>query len=243
MASGVAHEISTPLNVISGRASIIAGSAISRRDVHKHAAVIVQQSERIAAILKNLLAFSRRAGSNRALVDLNKLVEETVTLLAPLAMATHLELRSTFEGGCTACVNATELQQVLTNLIMNAVQAMPKGGTVHVSVERSSGKRPLNGSKSDRSFTQVRVRDEGTGIPPEVMPHIFDPFFTTKDVGSGSGLGLWVTYSIVKDHGGWIDVHTALGEGTEFVVHLAEFCDVSPDSGRTPEPPSRPSWY
>ena len=222
LVSGIAHELGTPLNVVSGRASLIASRRVMRDDACKSAEVIVQQTERMSTIIKNLLAFARRGGTRKVHLDLSRLVRETVSLLDPLAKKQGVEIVFDSESPRIAPVNASELQQVLTNLIMNAVQAMPKGGTVRVLVEQGPVKGGATLGLEADSYAQIRVRDEGAGIAPDVLPHIFDPFFTTKDVGTGTGLGLSVSFGIVRDHGGWIEVDTTLGEGAEFAVFLPQ---------------------
>lgn len=218
LASGIAHELGTPLNVVAGRASMIASDR--EEDVRKSAQIIVQQAERMTKIIQNLLTFARRGGSRRSSLDLTRLVRETVTLLEPLAKKQRATL--TLEDGETQMVpvNASELQQVLTNLLMNAVQSMPKGGDVKVWLSETHVGNDAKGSLPPGDYVRIHVRDRGSGITAEALPHIFDPFFTTKDVGAGTGLGLSVAFGIVRDHGGTIEVNTVLGEGTEFVVLL-----------------------
>jgi signal transduction histidine kinase len=114
-------------------------------------------------------------------------------------------------------VDAGQLQQALTNLVVNAVHVSPEQSTVEVSVTRGVAKPPEGG---EREVAVIKVVDQGSGIPPEVRDQIFDPFFTTKPVGAGTGLGLSVTRDIVIEHGGWITVDTAPGAGTTFGIHL-----------------------
>ena len=110
-------------------------------------------------------------------------------------------------------VNASEIEQVISNLVINGLHAMSEGGVLRVrTLRRTAPGRP--------DHACVVVEDEGTGISPENLPHIFDPFFTTKDVGAGTGLGLSVSYGIVQDHGGTIDVRSEVGKGTRFEVRL-----------------------
>ncbi len=208
LASGVAHELGTPLNVVAGRAWMIASKRAAGDDACRSADVIARQAERMTTIIKGLLDFARRGGTRKAPVELRRLVRETATLLASLAEKSSVTIDVEDGPPDVAWVNTSEVQQVLTNLVVNAIQAMPAGGRVHVALE-TRGK-----------VVRIKVRDEGEGIPPDVMPHIFDPFFTTKDVGVGTGLGLSVSYGIVRDHGGWIEAHSKPGEGAELVVCL-----------------------
>jgi two-component system, NtrC family, sensor kinase len=218
LAAGVAHELGTPLNVISGRASLIAAGRSADPESRKSAAIIVDQVERIATIIRHLLEFSRRGGMHRESVDLHSVCRETIELLAPTARKAGVELE--LQGVRTpASCNRSEIQQVLSNLLTNAVQATPEGGRVTVTT-RLEMTRPPEAKGPRREFAVVAVRDTGTGIPLDVLPNIFDPFFTTKEVGSGTGLGLSVSYGIVNDHGGWIGVDTRVGEGATFTVYL-----------------------
>jgi len=121
-----------------------------------------------------------------------------------------------------ACVDASQIQQVLTNLIVNAIQAMPEGGEVHISLRRQIAGGPGHGDGGRHPCLAIEVRDEGVGIAEEHMPHLFEPFFTTKGTGKGTGLGLSIAYGIVQEHGGWIEVASRLKEGSCFTVFLPE---------------------
>jgi signal transduction histidine kinase len=112
------------------------------------------------------------------------------------------------------------LQQALTNLVVNAVQAMPAGGCVSISVERRHARPPSDHGGPEGEWLCVAVQDDGVGIPPEHLGRIFEPFFTTKDVGDGTGLGLAVTWGIVHEHGGWIAVESEVGRGSCFRILL-----------------------
>ncbi len=121
-------------------------------------------------------------------------------------------------------IDAGQIQQVLTNLTINAIQAMPQGGQVQFFIGRRSGRSPdggpEGGAAGPSAFYAIEVRDQGVGIPEEHMQQLFEPFFTTKEVGAGTGLGLSIAYGIVQEHGGWIDVASRVGEGSCFTVFL-----------------------
>ncbi len=121
------------------------------------------------------------------------------------------------------------LQQVLTNLLVNAIQAMPKGGAINVSLDRGDYRPRSVAADGARwgDFARIDVRDEGVGISNDHLHHIFDPFFTTKEVGEGTGLGLSIAYGIVEDHGGWIDVESVVGQGSCFSVFLPLVADTA----------------
>jgi two-component system, NtrC family, sensor kinase len=136
--------------------------------------------------------------------------------------------------------DAGQLQQVLSNLLMNAIQAMPNGGAINVRLDHGEFRPPAI-TRDDVhlcDYARIDVKDEGTGISRDHLHHIFDPFFTTKEVGEGTGLGLSIAYGIVEDHGGWIDVESVVGQGSCFSVYLPLVADESP---RMPPVQSLPS--
>lgn len=213
LAAGVAHELGTPLNVIAHNAELVDAGKAPPELVHRCCRLIIDQSERMAAIIRQLLDFGRRGGSDRHTTDLGAVVESTVRLLEPLARKRHVELELSLpDEPIVLAVNHLELGQVLSNLALNAVQAMPKGGRSLVELRRDE--------ERGRAVAVLSVSDEGTGIRPEDVPRVFDPFFTTKGVGEGTGLGLAVAYGIVADHGGRVSVSTEWGRGSRFDVIL-----------------------
>ncbi len=211
LAAGLAHEIGTPLSVVSGRAELIAGGKLSSEDIQESARTIRTQSQRITGIVQQLLNFARRQTPQRSPGDLRALLVETVRLLRPMAdkhSATFKLLP--FHGEAIAEFDLAQLQQVLTNLLVNALQATshrPSGGHIEQAAER---------------YWRISVKDNGMGIEPAAIEHIFEPFFTTKDVGEGTGLGLSIAYGIVQEHGGWIAVSSELGLGSRFDVYLPQ---------------------
>jgi signal transduction histidine kinase len=219
LASGIAHEIGTPLNVISGRAELIASKSLNADAVVASANIVVAQADRISVIIRQLLDFARKGGTRVERTDLTSLIEHTALLLGPLASKSGVEIVSTGEHA-EADVNRSELQQVITNLITNAIHAMPGGGKLGVSVSTEVARDPRATQSAPRPYAVIRVQDQGVGIAPDVLPRIFEPFFTTRDVGVGTGLGLSVVFGIVQDHGGWITVDTAPDEGTTLSVYL-----------------------
>jgi two-component system, NtrC family, sensor kinase len=116
--------------------------------------------------------------------------------------------------------DASRLQQIVTNLFMNAVHAMPQGGKLAVDIDDVEATPPADRGEAPGAFLRVRVRDEGVGIASDLLPHVFEPFVTTKEVGEGTGLGLSVCYGIARDHNGWIDVESEVGHGSTFSVFL-----------------------
>jgi signal transduction histidine kinase len=219
LASGIAHEVGTPLNVISGRAELIASGDLGKEAMVSSAKIILGQTDRVTAIVRQLLDFARRGGTRKERTNLAALVEHTASLLGPMAAKARVDI-ATSGAPTEALVNASEMQQVVTNLLTNAIHAMPHGGRVDISLADEVLARPGARRSGKRPCTVLRVRDHGVGISDEDLGRIFEPFFTTRDVGVGTGLGLSVVYGIVQDHGGWIDVATELGEGTTVSVYL-----------------------
>ena len=207
LAAGLAHELGTPLNVVSGKASLISSGRLAGAEAIRAAIVIEQQTDRMAGTIRHLLDFARRGGTGREATDLRGLSEETAELLRPLAIRSKVAVAVRGEP-VEARVNRSEMQQVLSNLVTNAIHAMPRGGEVAITISAEPGHAVLH------------VTDAGDGIPARILPRIFDPFFTTKDVGQGTGLGLSVVHGIVVDHGGSIEVRSEPGRGATFVLRL-----------------------
>lgn len=216
LAAGVAHELGTPLNVIMGHAEMIDSDDTSRAMLRASSTTILAQSRKMTGIIRGLLDFSHRGGCERAEVDVVALAKGATALVESIARKHQvaIELRVSGETPILAFGNRTELEQVLVNLTMNAIHAMPGGGTLRVSV----GSAPARGEQP--AAVCIEVEDEGVGIPEENLGRVFDPFFTTKGVGEGTGLGLSVSYGIVCDHQGQIDVSSKVGRGSRFSVRL-----------------------
>jgi signal transduction histidine kinase len=231
LASGIAHELGTPLNVVSGRAQLIQElipvgtgetvGAAELRDVADNAHIIVEQSRRMSTIIRQLLDFARRRGVQKAAYDLRQLVAQTVSMLQNLAEKRRVAVvAEPASAPVLAQVDASQIQQVLTNVVVNAIQSMPKGGTVTISLRPSRAATPPGLEIAAGERWEIAVKDEGDGIAAEVLPHVFEPFFTTKAVGEATGLGLSVAYGIVQEHGGFITVESEPGKGSRFAIHL-----------------------
>jgi two-component system, NtrC family, sensor kinase len=221
LASGVAHELGTPLNVVVARAEMIAGGETSAEDAREYAGVIVSSAQKMTRIIRQLLEFARRRGPRKERRDLVALTERVLELLRPLSQRQNVELVLDASGGpLEADLDAGQIEQVLTNLVVNAVQAMPRGGPVEVSVRRERAAPPADHGGAEGEWLAVRVHDRGEGIAADALPHVFEPFFTTKDVGAGTGLGLSVAHGIASDHGGWITVESQPMHGSTFIVYL-----------------------
>ncbi len=221
LASGMAHELGTPLNVISGRAKMLFQGDGNESESRESAKVIVEQADRMTRLIRQLLDFARRRKPERTKIDLNQTVSRTLSVLETLASKQHVTLETrNAQAPVYAEVDPVQIQQVVTNLVMNGIQAMSGGGTLTVEVVPPTPVRRPPPAASEVEAVCIRVRDQGRGIPPEAISHIFEPFFTTKEVGEGSGLGLSVSYGLVEEHGGWFEVHSEMGRGSLFSVYL-----------------------
>ncbi|MBZ4397887.1 HAMP domain-containing sensor histidine kinase [Myxococcus sp. MISCRS1] len=220
LASGVAHELGTPLNVVMGRAKMISSGEAEGEEVGESARIISQQAQHMTRIIRQLLDFARRRAPHRAPEDVRELVSRSLSLLKPMAAKKSITLVEDIPPGVTVEADGGQVQQVLTNLVMNALQAMNQPGTVRVHAAHSRTTPPQDVGGPEGSYVRVDVEDEGSGIAPDVLAHVFEPFFTTKDVGEGTGLGLSVSYGLVRDHGGWIAVRSELGRGSCFSIYL-----------------------
>ena len=209
LAAGVAHEVNTPLAVITSQAQMLMRQESPDEPRSRTLDKIIKQAFRASEIVNNLLKFSRVSGSEYSDLDLNKLVRETVSLVEPMLRASKISVNAQLCPSLPLVyANPGKLQQVFMNLIINARDAMPRGGKLTIATD------------CENSSVRVEVSDNGVGISPEHLSKIFDPFFTTKSTSRGTGLGLAVTYGIIREHLGKIEVHSVLGRGTSFRVEL-----------------------
>jgi two-component system NtrC family sensor kinase len=209
LAAGVAHEVNTPLAVISNYIQMLAKQM--PEDDPRHAIIekIIKQTFRASEIANQLLNFSRTGPGELADVDLNRVVEETLSLVAHPLKTSQIQVVKQLSAGIPAVRgSANKLQQVFLNLFLNARDAMPSGGMLEIRTGAHNGS------------VEIEIADTGNGIPLEHIHKIFDPFFTTKTVGRGTGLGLSVSYGIIKEHAGKIDVRSTPGRGTAFHVEF-----------------------
>jgi two-component system, NtrC family, sensor kinase len=205
LAAGVAHEVNTPLAVISNYIQMLAKQIPPDDPRQKTIEKIVKQTFRASEIVNNLLNFSRTGAAEFVPVDVNHVLEETLSLVQHPFKTAQVNVIQTLQKDLPPVLGSiTRLQQVFLNLLMNARDAMPNGGMVEVRTASQNGS------------VEIEVADTGIGIPPEVLHRIFDPFFTTKASGRGTGLGLSVSYGIIKEHAGKVDVRSTPGKGTSF---------------------------
>jgi signal transduction histidine kinase len=223
LAAGIAHELGTPLNVVSGRAGLIASGKLTGEEVRQSAMTIKNEADRITGIIRQLLDFARRRSPQRSQIDLREVARQTTQLLEPLASKRGVELRVEGNGRpVMACADFAQIQQVVTNLVMNAIQAMDHGGDVRVRLGSELRAAPEAADSEPSTFAVLAVEDQGVGIAAEDLEHIFEPFFTTKQVGEGTGLGLSIADGIVREHGGWMEVESRPGQGSRFAIFLPD---------------------
>lgn len=211
LAAGVAHEMGTPLTVIAGCAEILSETSTDTA-VHRRTTMIQEQVAKVSAIIRHLLDFGHRGGATRANVDLHALAIATCDMLQSTATKQHARLEVERGEPVPVTGNVAELQQVVSNLVINGLQAMARGGRIRIITSTTE--------RDGRRVGRIAVEDQGPGIAPEHLGRIFDPFFTTKGVGEGTGLGLSVSYGIVQDHDGTIDVTSVPQRGSTFTVIL-----------------------
>jgi len=223
LAAEIAHEVGTPLNVIAGRARSIQRKSKDPVAVEKNAGIVAEQTARITRIIQRLLDFTRRkvGTTERAAVNLNELALTTMELLAGQFSVAKVKTRlDRAESLPLVAGDADRLQQVLINLLLNAVQAMPDGGALVVATRLVRRTRPGLEGGAEQDFVSVAITDNGTGIAVDIKDKIFDPFYTTKEGQGGTGLGLAVCSGIVKEHDGWIDVEDGASGGSVFRVYV-----------------------
>jgi two-component system NtrC family sensor kinase len=205
LAAGVAHEVNTPLAVISNYIQMLAKQLPSGDPRHQLIDKVVKQTFRASEIVNNLLNFSRTGAAEFTEVNLNAVVEETLSLVAHPFRTAHVQVTRNMQEQLPPVLGSNnKLQQVFLNLFMNAKDSMPSGGMVEIRTASHNGS------------VEIEITDTGSGIPHENLQRIFDPFFTTKSMGRGTGLGLSVSYGIIKEHAGKVDVRSTQGKGTSF---------------------------
>ncbi|NCQ61312.1 MAG: HAMP domain-containing protein [Myxococcales bacterium] len=221
LAAGIAHEVGTPLNVVTGHAQLITEEYPEDSSAYQNASIITGQAHRVTAIMRQLLDFARRREPVRASQDMVALARQSASLVTSLALKKGIQIELELpEGEIRAWADTGQIQQVLTNLLVNGIHATAAGGVLTLGVESREVQPPADRGRPIAKYVRLYVRDRGAGISPEIVRRIFEPFFTTKDVGEGTGLGLAVAHGIVKEHDGFIDVETELGKGSCFSVYL-----------------------
>jgi signal transduction histidine kinase len=213
MAAGIAHELNNPLTTVTGFTELILDEmnkdAPHRADVE----MVLHEALRARGVVRRLLDFARQGERTRARADLNQIIDDVLALTTNFIHTNGVQLEVDFKEDLPwVSVDTNQMKQVFLNLVHNALQAMPTGGNLQIKTRTRS--------KENRESVIVAIKDSGIGIDPKDIDRIFEPFFTTKGSRGGTGLGLSVTYGIVTDHGGTIEVESQPGEGSIFTVWL-----------------------
>ncbi|MHC5040275.1 MAG: PAS domain S-box protein, partial [Planctomycetota bacterium] len=220
LAAGVAHELNNPLTAVLTYAHLLKRRTQQGEEIHHQLELIVEAGTRCRQIVRDLLDFAREKKPTKALEDVDGIIRHVLSLMRNQIMIRKVLVKERLsEDLPTIRVDRPQIEQVLVNILLNGMEAMPEGGTLTVS----------SGFDSNRRLIAVSVEDTGTGISSEDMEKIFNPFFTTKVTGSGTGLGLSVSHRIINDHGGHIRVASRFGRGSKFTIEI-------PANGHPEEP-------
>jgi nitrogen-specific signal transduction histidine kinase len=242
LAGGVAHDFNNLLTVILGHVELLAREAPPSSDGGSWRAYlneIAEAAERGATLTRQLLTCGQRQRLAPTVLEVDAVVSNLEGMLRRL-IGEHIELRTSFTG-CKVRVDRGQLERVILNLVLNARDAMPEGGTLSIASRVESldeNEARALGEGGAGSYVVIAVADTGCGMPPEVVSHLFEPFFTTKPMGQGTGLGLATVYGIVRQSSGHVRVKTRVGEGSTFEVLLP--CVVAPPAVEGERPPAPP---
>jgi signal transduction histidine kinase len=208
LAASLAHEINNPLQAIHNSLQLMLCFQLTPDEQREYLLVASEEVERLIALVSRILSFARQPKGEIRPTDLNQIVEKVLALTRKYIQHHHIALRQDLCPDLPAVFgDPDELAQVFMNIVLNGVDAMPEGGTLHVSSRMAAGER-----------LAVDISDTGPGIPPKYLDRVFEPFFSSKD--DGSGLGLFISHNIVEQHGGKITVQNTEGGGTTFTVWL-----------------------
>lgn len=211
LSSGVAHEINNPLGVMLGYTQLLLRGEKKSSERYADLKTIEKHVRSCKTIVEDLLSFSRKSETEKEMLDIHRIIDEVITFVQHHSNIEHITLEKEFSPGVKPLlIDEKKIKQVLINLVVNAIHAVEKTGHIWIFTD-------LNESTGD---LMVKVRDDGHGIEKKHLKNIFDPFFTTKPTGEGTGLGLSVSYGIIKNHGGNIFVDSKAGAGTTFTVTL-----------------------
>lgn len=221
ISAGIAHEINNPLGIILGYAQLLMRGSEKDTQNYEDVKTIERQAQNCKRIVEDLLKFARAADTRRTVVEVNQCLRDIVALLARQFESANIKVETHFHQDLPPVLGDTEkIKQVFMNLLVNAKQAITCGGWIRIE------------TAFDMKSGQVRIiiSDSGVGIPEDIADKVFDPFFTTKPVGEGTGLGLSVSYGIIHDHGGTIEVKSEVGKGSVFTVQIPAQAYPSPEN-------------
>jgi len=216
LAASIAHEINNPLEAVQNALYLLEKELGADANNRQYLEIASRETQRMSRILRQMLGFYRQQEAMGE-TDLNALVEEAGGLVVKRIRERGVQIANQLDPALPRIrASADQLKQVLLNLLLNAADSMPKGGTITVATQAGAGTET---EVFGRDAVQIQVRDTGEGIPDEMIAQIFEPFFSTKP-GKGTGLGLWVSQGIVQSHGGTMRVRSRLGRGTTFIITL-----------------------
>ncbi len=211
LAAGVAHEINNPLGLILGYTQLLLREATDTSGGQDDLRTIEKQTRNCKKIVEDLLNFARKSGTHLAQVKINPALEAVINVVRNQLELDNILIRTHFDVGLPEIAgDAEKLKQVFMNMLINARQAIDKNGTITITT----------GVDPEGQSVMIMFKDDGPGIAPDILDKIFDPFFTTKPTGQGTGLGLSVSYGIIEDHKGDIQVSSEVGRGAEFRIRL-----------------------
>ncbi len=227
LAAGVAHEINNPLTGILLYGGLLLEDMPNDDQKYRELQAIIEDANQCRNIVKSLLAYSRQTSANQETIDLNYLIEQSLSLIRDQSLFINLEIvKKLADEEMLIKVDRSQFNQVIINLVINAIDAMERKGTLTLRTYCDKGKKRGVGKRGAAGFAYIEVSDTGCGIPAENLTRIFDPFFTTKDLGKGTGLGLSTVYGIVHENGGTIWVKETSQAGTTFMLELPLSQDV-----------------
>jgi two-component system NtrC family sensor kinase len=220
LAAGVAHEINNPLGGILALTGLTVEEMKPEDPNRETLQEVIRQTERCRDIVKGLLEFSRQSKANTERIDLNRILQDTLSPLAKQALFFNIEVVRDLDPGLPAVMaDKSQFQQVFMNIFVNAVQAMDERGTITIASRHNRAGKCV----------EMAISDTGRGIAPEQIDRIFDPFFTTKESGRGTGLGLSIAYGVVTTHRGAISVRSEVGKGSTFTIRMPVAAEAGAD--------------
>jgi len=218
LVAGIAHDLNNALSAVVGHLTLIQENKQIQADVKESLDVALSGCERAASLIDHLLGFSRQGKYNPSEIEIQRALTETLNFLARVVGQNIKIIKKGIQSGSFVKADSAQLQQVLTNLIINAAQAMPRGGELCFDFSERYVRSPekFNPAARPGSYLVLSVIDTGSGIAPDDLDKIFEPFFTTKSESGGTGLGLAMVYGVMQSHGGWIEAESLKGSGTTF---------------------------
>jgi signal transduction histidine kinase len=213
MAAGVAHELNNPLTTVVGFSELVSESLPADSPQRADMVIVLKEARRARDVVRRLLDFSRQSETLRVKADLNELIRDVLSLMQHMFHINGVTITTLYDEKLPwVLIDRNQLKQVFLNLFHNALNAMPEGGELSIETQQTT--------RYNSPFASVGIKDNGTGISSENLTRIFEPFFTTRAGQGGTGLGLSVTYGIISEHGGAIEVESNPGKGSTFTVFL-----------------------